>query len=86
MLNFDDQDSALGIRRDEYCDMVLADLRGNVEVPVTSFISFVVVYGVFGMIGSIGNALGEEIGWRGFLVPGLTAYTSSYTKPHSSVY
>jgi membrane protease YdiL (CAAX protease family) len=41
---------------------------------------FVVVTGVIGMIGSMSTALGEEIGWRGFLVPRLMAYTSSYTK------
>ena len=36
----------------------------------------VVLIGVYGMIRSIGSALGEEIGWRGFLVPELSRTTS----------
>jgi len=32
--------------------------------------------GVYGMIGSMSSALGEEIGWRGFLVPELSRTTS----------
>ena len=32
---------------------------------------FVVMKGIFGMFRSCSNALGEEIGWRGFLVPEL---------------
>jgi membrane protease YdiL (CAAX protease family) len=32
---------------------------------------FVVMKGIFGMFKSCSNALGEEIGWRGFLVPEL---------------
>jgi membrane protease YdiL (CAAX protease family) len=35
--------------------------------------------GLFGMAGSLSTALGEEIGWRGFLVPELFK-TTSYTK------
>lgn len=34
--------------------------------------------GTLGMVGSVLKALGEEIGWRGFLVPELSK-TSSYT-------
>ncbi len=34
-------------------------------------IIFVILNGIFGMAGSAANALGEEIGWRGFLVPEL---------------
>lgn len=33
---------------------------------------FFVVNGVIGLIGSMSTALGEEIGWRGFLVPELS--------------
>ncbi|WP_457831901.1 CPBP family glutamic-type intramembrane protease, partial [Staphylococcus aureus] len=32
---------------------------------------YFIIMGIFGMPGSIANALGEEIGWRGFLVPEL---------------
>ena len=32
---------------------------------------FVVLQGTTGMISGVGAALGEEIGWRGFLVPEL---------------
>lgn len=32
---------------------------------------YIVMNGLFGMAGSASNALGEEIGWRGFLVPEL---------------
>lgn len=34
-------------------------------------IIFVLLNGIFGMAGSAANALGEEIGWRGFLTPEL---------------
>ncbi len=33
---------------------------------------------IFGLVGSLASALGEEIGWRGFLVPEL-AKTASFT-------
>lgn len=35
--------------------------------------------GTFGLVGSISHALGEEIGWRGFLVPELFRTTSFTT-------
>ena len=38
----------------------------------------VVLTGVYGLIRSVASALGEEIGWRGFLVPEL-ARTTSFT-------
>jgi len=40
---------------------------------------FFIVEGVIGMAGSMSTALGEEIGWRGFLVPELNNITG-YTK------
>lgn len=39
--------------------------------PVWPILLFVLTTGVFGVIRSCSNALGEEIGWRGFLVPEL---------------
>jgi membrane protease YdiL (CAAX protease family) len=37
-----------------------------------------ILIGVYGLIGSLSSALGEEIGWRGFLVPELSR-TFSFT-------
>jgi membrane protease YdiL (CAAX protease family) len=39
--------------------------------PTASTILYVVLTGSFGLVGSLARALGEEIGWRGFLVPEL---------------
>jgi CAAX protease family protein len=39
--------------------------------PAVSTIVYLLLVGSVGLIHSIGNALGEEIGWRGFLVPEL---------------
>jgi membrane protease YdiL (CAAX protease family) len=42
-------------------------------------IGYVVLTGTIGMVSSTASALGEEIGWRGFLVPELAKVTS-FTK------
>ena len=47
--------------------------------PYLFIILFFIVEGVMGMFSSIATALGEEIGWRGFLVPELSNVTN-YTK------
>ncbi len=44
-----------------------------------SIVLYVLLVGVFGIIGSMSSALGEEIGWRGFLVPELYK-TQGFTK------
>jgi membrane protease YdiL (CAAX protease family) len=40
--------------------------------PVISTIVYVLLMGSFGLARSLSTALGEEIGWRGFLVPELS--------------
>jgi membrane protease YdiL (CAAX protease family) len=53
---------------------------GWTGLPTGVFIFlYFVMQGVIGMLGSMSTALGEEIGWRGFLVPELSKLTS-YTK------
>jgi membrane protease YdiL (CAAX protease family) len=44
--------------------------------PTNSLILFVFATGTLGMVISTMSALGEEIGWRGFLVPELAKMTS----------
>ncbi len=46
--------------------------------PAASTLLYIVLTGSYGLIGSLSRALGEEIGWRGFLVPEL-AKTTSFT-------
>jgi membrane protease YdiL (CAAX protease family) len=44
--------------------------------PWISIVIGIVLTGSYGMIRSVSSALGEEIGWRGFLVPELSKTTS----------
>jgi membrane protease YdiL (CAAX protease family) len=44
--------------------------------PWISIVMGIVLTGTYGMIRSVSSALGEEIGWRGFLVPELSKTTS----------
>jgi membrane protease YdiL (CAAX protease family) len=46
--------------------------------PWISVVLGIFLLGTFGMVRSVSAALGEEIGWRGFLVPEL-AKTTSFT-------
>ena len=51
----------------------------NLRAPAWVSVAIgVVLMSIFGLVGSLANALGEEIGWRGFLVPEL-ARTTSFT-------
>ena len=48
--------------------------------PLVSTVVYVLLTGSFGLVGNLATALGEEIGWRGFLVPQLfetTGFTST---------
>jgi len=44
--------------------------------PVASTVVYIALTGTFGLTGNLATALGEEIGWRGFLVPALFRRTS----------
>jgi CAAX protease family protein len=58
----------------------VAGIFGWNNLPVPVVITFyVLLKGTIGMASSLSSALGEEIGWRGFLVPQL-AKTTSFTK------
>jgi membrane protease YdiL (CAAX protease family) len=48
--------------------------------PLVSTVVYLLLVGSFGLVGNLATALGEEIGWRGFLVPELfktTGFTST---------
>jgi membrane protease YdiL (CAAX protease family) len=49
----------------------LVPMIGLHASPLLSTVIYVLVAGTFGVIKSMASALGEEIGWRGFLVPQL---------------
>lgn len=58
----------------------IAQLFGWGQLPKgVVIVLFFIISGVIGMVGSLSRALGEEIGWRGFLVPEV-AKNNSYTK------
>jgi membrane protease YdiL (CAAX protease family) len=44
--------------------------------PWISIVLGIVLIGTYGLVRSVSSALGEEIGWRGFLVPELSKTTS----------
>ena len=44
--------------------------------PALTLLLFVLITATLGMVGKISRALGEEIGWRGFLVPELSKVVS----------
>ena len=44
--------------------------------PWISIVLGIILIGTYGLVRSVSSALGEEIGWRGFLVPELSKTTS----------
>ncbi|MBK1896164.1 CPBP family intramembrane glutamic endopeptidase [Chryseobacterium paridis] len=59
----------------------MAHELGWEKIPANVFlILFLLLQGSIGMIASMSTALGEEIGWRGFLIPELADQTKSYTR------
>jgi membrane protease YdiL (CAAX protease family) len=64
-------------------DQLVQQMASQYSIPVHSPVMFVIVYGAiiatFGLVVSSLSALGEEIGWRGLLVPEL-AKNFSFTR------
>jgi uncharacterized protein len=63
-----------GFPNQEFMGHLVQDM-GLKASPTVSTVVYLFLMGSFGMVRSIGNALGEEIGWRGFLVPELFKIT-----------
>jgi uncharacterized protein len=66
-----------GFPNHEFMDSLVKRMGLRVS-PATSTVVYVLLTGSFGLVGSTARALGEEIGWRGFLVPELSR-TVSFT-------
>jgi len=64
-----------GFPNHEFMD-ALAQRMGLRVSPVTSTAAYVLLAGSFGLAKGLASALGEEIGWRGFLVPELSKNVS----------
>jgi membrane protease YdiL (CAAX protease family) len=56
----------------DFLDRTANDFGWQNFPPALAFLLFVVITATLGMVGKISRALGEEIGWRGFLVPELS--------------
>ena len=58
----------------------IANAFGWTQLPDgLSILLYVIITGIVGMVSSMASSLGEEIGWRGFLVPEMSKKLS-YTK------
>jgi CAAX protease family protein len=59
-----------GFPNGEFMDL-LVQRMGLRASPIVSTLVYILLAGSFGVVKSMASALGEEIGWRGFLVPEL---------------
>ena len=59
-----------GFPNHEFMDSLAARM-GLRTSPLASTMVYILLAGTFGLVRSMASALGEEIGWRGFLVPQL---------------
>lgn len=64
---------------DEFVKQVAASFGFEKLPEALTIVLYFILMGIIGMPGSIATALGEEIGWRGFLVPELYK-NMGYTK------
>ena len=64
-----------GFGNSEFANSLAAQMHLRVPNWVSVALA-VILTGMYGLIRSVGSALGEEIGWRGFLVPELSRTTS----------
>jgi membrane protease YdiL (CAAX protease family) len=56
----------------DFLDRTANDFGWQNFPPALTLLLFVLITATLGMVGKISRALGEEIGWRGFLVPELS--------------
>ena len=70
--------AGLGAFPDRDVMQKLAVRMGLHASPAVSTVAYVLLTGSFGLVFGMATALGEEIGWRGFLVPELSK-TMSFT-------
>lgn len=62
-----------GVGNPEFIRSALAKMHLSQLSPALNVWLYVVLLAIYGVIRSMANALGEEIGWRGFLTPLLVA-------------